>query len=148
MISEVDINSIWIRIEFISCWKSRISSDNVNYRNCRFNRRIKIAIRATVSEFDETSYIGSVMLFYYRISSFVIFGIIVWPYDFKTWQVYSSELNLNSRFKLISSPYDRISTRGLFHRVRNRGLTLETPAVRFVRGLKCLLEYNKIFLKI
>ena len=129
MKSEVDIILFELEFKLISCLKLNSENDFVNYRNCRFNRRLKIAIRATVSEFDETSSIGFVILFCYQISSFVIFGVIVWPYDFKTWRVYSSKLNLNSRFKLISSPYDRIGARDLFQQVQNKVLTLETSVV-------------------
>ena len=38
---------------------------------------VEIAILATVSDFDETSFIGSVTVNYYRISSFVSIGLVV-----------------------------------------------------------------------
>ena len=81
---------------YLLCWPSSKSkpssiqirtgcpSRRLRSSSRRFNRRLKIAIRGIVSEFDETSFIGSVVLFYYRISSFVTFRAIVWPYDFKT----------------------------------------------------------------
>ena len=43
-----------------------------------FNRLVKIVNFWTVSELDETSSIGSVIVCYYRISIFVAIGVVVW----------------------------------------------------------------------
>ena len=45
-----------------------------------FNRLVKLVNFRTVSELDETSSIGSVIVSYYRISIFVAVGVIVWPW--------------------------------------------------------------------
>ena len=41
-------------------------------------------ISQTESEFNETSFIGSVMLKYSRVSSFVIFGVDMWSCEPET----------------------------------------------------------------
>ena len=50
----------------------------------RLNWNLKIAFRGTVSEFDETSSIGSEIVSYYRISIFVAIGVVVWPWQLET----------------------------------------------------------------
>ena len=43
----------------------------------RFKFEFKIAVRGIVSEFDETSSIGSVIVSYYRISILIAIGVVV-----------------------------------------------------------------------
>ena len=42
-----------------------------------FNLHVKIVILQTISDFDETSFIGSVMEYYCKILNFVVIGISI-----------------------------------------------------------------------
>ena len=85
----------------------------------RINRRVKIAFRGTVSEFDDTSSIGSVIVSYYRISIFVAIGVVVWPWQHERLEIDLTNLILNWSFNSVTRAYDRISLRNLLHYVRN-----------------------------
>ena len=81
---------------------------------------LKIAIFVTDSDFDETSFIGSVTVNYNNVSSFIAIGLVVWSYGLETprnLRILKSMWNFC--FFGITSSYDRIWSRNFFHRVQN-----------------------------
>ena len=88
--------------------------DLINIKNSHF---------VTDSDFDETSFIGSVSVNYYRVSSFVSIGPVVWSYGRETpWKSILLKSIWNQFGNLvfsITSSYDRIWSWNFFHRVQN-----------------------------
>jgi hypothetical protein len=58
-------------------FKIEFNTDIFSFEIYRLNRYLKRAFRGTLSESDKTSSIGSVILNYYFISIFVVFGVTV-----------------------------------------------------------------------
>ena len=81
-----------------------------------FNRLVKIANFWTVSELNETSSIGSVIVSYYRISIFVSIGVTVWSWQLETHRIIFN-LNLASQNSHFSKSLG--FRRNQFHRIRN-----------------------------
>ena len=81
-----------------------------------FNRLVKLVNFRTVSELNETSSIGSVIVSYYRISIFVSIGAIVWSWQLETHR-FIFNLNLTSENSHFSKSLG--FRRNQFHRIRN-----------------------------
>ena len=81
-----------------------------------FNRLAKLVNFWTVSELNETSSIGSVIVSYCRISNFVSIGVIVWAWQLETHRIVFN-LNLASQNSHFSKSLG--FRRNQFHRIRN-----------------------------
>ena len=63
----------------------------------------------TESEFDETNFVGSGMLSYCYISSFVIFRVRMWPYVIFDWETDDKSTFKNTQFEQTESEFDETS---------------------------------------
>ena len=92
----------------------------------------KKAILQTDSKFDETSSYGTVSSKQSEILKFVIFGVIMWPRQIKTYVEINFEMYINLYFNFDKNHRNsRIGLRDISHCVQNRGIWLGATVVGF-----------------
>ena len=95
---------IWELEQYFRTFKIELKVNLWKLNILIFNRLGKIANFWTVSELDEISFIGSVIVSYYRISIFVSIGIIVWSWQLETHRIVFN-LNLASQNSHVTTRY-------------------------------------------